>query len=75
MCALCKEHVGDADSSINSEAMEVSRSVALGAAMELLANRGSNTDGIQELVMIINTASIQLRNRCKSCADRSEKIT
>lgn len=50
-------------------------SVALGAAMELLANRGSNTDGIQELVMIINTASIQLRNRCKSCADRSEKIT
>lgn len=39
MCALCKEHVGDADSSINSEAMEVSSLASAGSnlAVEVMS--------------------------------------
>jgi hypothetical protein len=40
-------------------------SVSLGMALELWSRSGQHRDGTQELVTIINAASIQLKNICK----------
>ncbi|MBY0484582.1 MAG: hypothetical protein K2P83_08820 [Nitrosomonas sp.] len=46
-------------------------SVALGMSLELWANKGTHGEGVQELVTIINAASIQLKNICRACENKN----